>query len=71
MCRAAPALGFHEEGYEMKESQGKTVWPVSQSMAVACRQMDRAVEHKRKKKQLVDLCFWRFGAIFFFLFCEA
>lgn len=68
MCRAAPGLGFHEEGSEMKESQGKTVWPVSQSMAVACRQMDRAVEHKRKK-QLVDLCFWRI--FFFFKFCEA
>lgn len=56
MCRAAPGLGSHEEGSEMKESQGKTVWPVCPSMTVACHQMDRAVGDKRieRKKNTVS-----------------
>lgn len=65
MCQAVPGLGFHEEGSEMKESRGKTVWPVCPSMTVACHQMDRAVGNKRiergKKTQLVDLCLWMSG----------
>lgn len=67
MCRAVPGLGSHEEGSEMKESRGKTVWPVCPSMTVACHQMDRAVGDKRnerKKTQLVDLCLWMSGRNF-------